>query len=609
MASSYFSDLQGFVAHLERQGELKRVRIEVDPELEMTEIATRVVRQQGPALLFERVKGADFPAVMNLFGSERRIELALGRHPAEIGEDLVRLVESINPPSLGKLWKQRASLLELLNMRAVRARGVAPVQEVVEEPDLGRLPILKCWPQDGGRFFTFPLVLTTHPVTGGRNLGIYRMHVYDARTTGMHWQIQKGGRFHYWQAEQLGRPIEVAVALGGHPALMLAAAVALPENVDEVAFAGLLRRKPYPLTSARTLSMAVPADAEFVLEGVVPPNERRIEGPFGDHFGYYSRQAPFPVFHIRKITRRRNAIYPATVVGKPPQEDKYIGDATQEMVGPLIRLLRPEVVALWAYFEAGFHNLLAVSVKVRYRREAIKTGLALLGESQLSLTKCVILVDADVNPRDFNAVLAAIARNFDPERDLTIIPRAPLDTLDFSSFRMHLGSKMILDATSPVEEDSLPGEQGDVAPSSAVSLRLGELDPRIRDWRLVGDVLLAVRVSGRPPAADYQPVSGGREVCEKIVQVGLPAGVKIVAVVSDDVELNDPVSLLWGIFTRFDPARDVIFSHSELRGVWPVYRGPMGIDATFKDGYPDPLEMPEEVKERVSRRWGEYFRG
>lgn len=617
MADSSFSDLQGFLLYLERRGELRRIRVEVDPELEITEIAARVVKERGPALLFERVKGSDFPLAINLFGSERRIEMALGRHPGEIGEKLLKLVENLNPPTIGAIWSQRSTLRELLQMRVSSSRGRALSQELSEEPDLDRLPILKCWPQDGGRFFTFPLVLTAHPTTGRRNLGIYRMHVYDSRTTGMHWQIQKGGRFHYWQAEAEGKPIEVAVALGGHPALMLAAAVALPENVDEVAFAGLLMGKPYPLVPAKTLAMGVPANAEFVIEGVVPPHERRTEGPFGDHFGYYSRQAPFPVFHINRITRRRNAVYPATVVGKPPQEDKYIGDATQEMVGPLMKLLRPELASLWAYYEAGFHNLLAAAVRVRYRREAIKTGLALLSESQLALTKVVILVDADVNPRDFDAVLAALRRNFDPERDLTVIPRAPLDTLDFSSFRMHLGSKMIVDATSPVEEDLVeravrslgqedasaltPWERGSAdvgagGPAAPSPADLPGLDSRILGWRLLGDVLLAVQVS-----------SGGRELCERLLRAGVPAGVKIVAAVSRDVDMDDRESLLWGIFTRFDPARDVVFARAELRGIWPVYHGPMGIDATFKEGYPDPLEMPEEVKLRVSQRWGEYF--
>jgi 4-hydroxy-3-polyprenylbenzoate decarboxylase len=274
------------------------------------------------------------------------------------------------------------------------------------------------------------------------------------------------------------------------------------------------------------------------------------------------------------------------------------------------------------------------AVRVRFRREAIKTALALLSESQLALTKCVILVDAGVDPRDFDAVLAAMRRNFDPERDLTIIPRAPLDTLDFSSFRMHLGSKMIVDATSPVEEElaAQPSAKGTVDPVSIP--RLEGVDGRVRDWRLVGDVLLAVRIDSHPrefatgaqlseaavvgsltgddsippdvfPAG--QAVSPGREVCEKLLRTPLPSRVRLVAVLSEDVDLNDPVSLLWGIFTRFDPARDVTFAHTEIRGVWPVYRGPMGIDATFKPGYPDPLEMPEEMIQKVSRRWGEYF--
>jgi 4-hydroxy-3-polyprenylbenzoate decarboxylase len=583
---------------LDHEGEVARIGVEVDPELEITEIATRVLREGGPVLFFERVKGSSFPLVINLFGTARRIEMALGRPPAEIGENLARLAEGLNPPSMRRVWAQRSALRDLVNMRTATPRSQALSQEVSEAPDLNKLPILKCWPNDGGRFVTLPLVLTTDPATGRRNLGMYRLHVFDARTTGMHWQIQKGGRFHYYEASARRQSIEVAVALGGDPALILAATLPLPENIDEIAFAGLLRRKPYPMVPAETLSLSVPANAEFILEGVVPYEERAMEGPFGDHYGYYSREAPFPVFHLKRITRRRNAIYPATVVGKPPQEDAYIGNATQEIMTPLIRLIHPEVADLWAYYETGFHALTVVSVKVRYRKEAVKTALSLLGTGQLTLCKVIVMVDAEVDPKDFDAVLAAAGRNFEPERDFVLIPGAPIDTLDFSSFRMHLGSKMIVDATSPVEEDTLPEEKGGsrgAISSGGEEVDLSAVDPRICGHRLLAGTLLAVKVS-----------SGG-EIAEKLAKTRLASSAKIVAVVSSDVKLEDRMALMWGIFTRFDPARDVLFAEAELRGSWPIYRGSMIIDATFKEGYPEPLEMTEEVKEKVSKRWGEYF--
>jgi 4-hydroxy-3-polyprenylbenzoate decarboxylase len=583
--------LSAFLAECERRGDLLRITREVDPEHEATEIACREARGEGPALLFEKVRGARYPLAVNVLAARRRIEWALGRTPAEVGAELASLVRAVPPQRLADLWALRPLLGRALAMRpkhVTAARRELPVE-------LGPLPNLKLWPKDGGRFVTFGLVLTADPETRKRNLGVYRMHIYDDATTGMHWQISKGGGFHYHRAERRGEPLPVAVAVGADPCLLLAAVAPLPEGVDELGFAGFLRGAPTRLTRARAVDAWVPADAEFVLEGEVPPAERRPEGPFGDHFGHYSHVAPFPVFHLRAITSRERAIYQASVVGKPPQEDKFMGEAAQEFFGGVLRVLFPEVRALWAYFEAGFHNLLAVSVENRFAREARKTALGLMGTGQLGLTKVIVLVDEDVDPRDRGAVFGAVARHFDPAEDLILLPGVPLDTLDFTSFTMNLGSKMILDA------QSAPGARGRpvrLPPGQPPISRAPDVtDPRVlfpevMDWRLAWGALLVAQTEG-----------DGRKLVGEMVARAEYEDIPLVVAVSPDVPLDDPELLLWGIFTRFDCARDLVARAVESRGVWSAARGPLGIDATWKPGYPEPVQNPPEVTARVDAWW------
>jgi len=483
-----FHDLQSYLGALEARGDLRRVAAEVDPVLEITEIATRMLREEGPALLFERVTGSPFPLAINFLASHRRIELVLGQEPAALGEALVGLWEAAQSLSPRRLLAQRRALGGLLAMR-LRRVARAPVQDVVEPPDLSSLPVLQCWPGDAGRFITFGLVLTQHPDTGRRNLGVYRLQVRGPDTTGMHWQLQKGGGFHYRVAEEREQPLEVAVVLGGDPGLILAAVAPLPEGIDELLFSGLLRRQPLAMAAARSLRLLVPARAEFILEGEVRPRERAPEGPFGDHFGHYSESAPFPVFHVRLITRRARPVYPAAVVGKPPQEDRYLGEAVQMMLGPLLRVLHPELRGLWAYYEAGFVNFAVAAVAARYPKEALKTAFGLLGMGQFSLTKVLVLVNADVDPRDFRGVLRAIARHFDPTQDFTLLPRTAYDTLDFASFEMELGSKMVLDATTNATAPATP-----VPSEAAVALALRSLPEA-----------LAARLGAHVVATDIAP--------------------------------------------------------------------------------------------------------
>ncbi|CAN5298854.1 hypothetical protein BH18GEM1_BH18GEM1_18810 [soil metagenome] len=620
-----FPDLQTFLRHCEARGDLTRVAVEVDPRHEITEIVTRVVAADGPALWFERVKGSRFPVVANVLGANRRCEWALGREPDAIGAELLESAERLMPPSPAGLWGARRTLLRGRHFR-VRRRGGRDPGAAGGTPGapagpgapltLDDLPILTCWPEDGGRFITFPLVVTAHPETGGRNLGIYRMHVLGPMRTGMHWQIMKGGGYHYAAAEARGQPLPVAVALGADPITLLASVAPLPEGIDELAFAGFLRGAPTDLARCDAVDAWAPAAAEFVLEGVVPPFEREMEGPFGDHFGHYSHAAPFPVFHVRRIACRADPVYPAAVVGKPPQEDRAMGEAVAGIAGPLIRLIHPEVVDLHAYFEAGFHNLLVVAVRERYRKEAVKAALALLGQGQLALTKVAVVVDADVPTGECGAVLEAFRRHWSAADDALILPGVPQDTLDFTSFTMNLGSKLILDCTSgaggiagddrpapPAGPAGLADLPGGPDPSFAPPT---EQDPRVESWRPYGSpdgpagaALLVARVRARDGRT-------GHAVAETLAASPALGRIKWVAVVSDDVPLDDRTLLLWGIFTRFDAARDVVFSEMRLDGAWPRYAGRMAIDATWKPGYPNPIEMDPAVVRLVDERWKEY---
>jgi 4-hydroxybenzoate decarboxylase subunit C len=588
-----FTDLQQFVTYLEANNELARVRCEVDAELEITEIASRALRLGMPALLFESVKGSPYPLLINTLASSRRIELALGVHPDKLGEDLIRFVERAMPPTPKLLFSESGMIRRAIHARP-RHKHSGISQQIVESPDLSKLPVLKSWPEDGGRFITLPQVFTYDPVSGKRNVGMYRMHVFDERTTGMHWQIQKGGGFQFFQAEKMNKPFELAVALGTDPAMLLATIAALPEGIDEAMFAGFLRNRRTDFVKARSLSISVPANAEFILEGVVQPHERRIEGPFGDHFGHYSAASEFPVFHLSAVTHRKNPIYPATVVGIPPMEDKFLGDATQQILGPLAKLLHSEAKGLWAYYEAGFHNLLVVAIEERYQKEAMKTALGLMGTQQLSLTKCLITVPHTVDPRDFTQVMRAVRENFDPHFDFMMLPKVPLDTLDFTSFTMNLGSKMIIDATRKRRAKEL---KWDGAAIRAGIDALRSCDRRISDVNLVDETLLLVKVT-----------QDGAQVISTIVKNPALEGITLAAAVSGDVDIRDRENYIWGVFTRFDCERDVQFTDTALHGIAPIYKGMLGIDATWKTGYQKPLVMDERIVKKVDERWDAYWK-
>lgn len=482
-----FDSLGQFVRALRKAGELKEIKVPVNPYLEISEISDRVVKAGGPALLFTNVMGSRYPVLTNQFGSERRMAMAFGARTIEEVADRIRSAIDLRVPQTagGKIGKL-LSLGALANALPHTVRH-APVQEVVDHaPDLRALPVLTTWPMDGGPFITLPLVVTKDPVSGTQNVGMYRVQVYDRRTTGMHWQRHKQGRA---QAAKWGRKVPVAVVVGADPAVTYAATAPLPPIVDEISLAGFLRGRSVNLVKCKTIDLKVPADAEFVLEGYVDNEDLRVEGPFGDHTGVYSLADYFPTFHVHCVTHRRNPIYAATVVGKPPMEDAWLGKATERFFLPLLQMVVPEIVDYNLPVEGGFHNLCIISVKKSYPGQAKKVMNALWGLGHMMmLTRCLIVVDHDVDVQDLRAVTWFALNNVDASRDLVVMP-GPVDDLDHSgSYLPSLGHKLGIDATRKGPDEGYerawpPDVEMDALTRSQVTRRwaeygLGKLDPR-----------------------------------------------------------------------------------------------------------------------------------
>lgn len=443
-----YKDLRDFVRVLEKRGLLKRITVEVDPDLEITEITDRISKAEGPALLFEKVKGSPYPLLINAFGSWERICLALEVDSLEdIGRQILEIIEPEIPTNLMGKLKQLPKLKQLANFIPKIVKN-GPVKEVIEKdnPSLDSLPIIKCWPRDGGPFITLPLVFTRNPITGTPNCGMYRMHVYDETTTGMHWHIHKHGSRHFRDAGRKKERLPVAVALGADPAVIYSATAPLPDDFDEMLFAGFLRGAPVELIRCETVDLMVPAQAEIILEGYVDPDESRIEGPFGDHTGYYSLAEAYPVFHITCITRRREPLYPTTIVGKPPMEDCFLGKATERIFLPLLKKQMPEVVDMNLPLEGIFHNIAFLSIDKRYPGHARKVMHAIWGTGQMMFTKMIVIVDAHVNVQDNGEMLWRLGNNVDWKRDIEVV-EGPLDALDHSSPLSKYGAKIGIDAT------------------------------------------------------------------------------------------------------------------------------------------------------------------
>ncbi len=453
-----YKDLQEYIRSLDSAKDLKIIKAEVDPILEITEIADRVVKSGGPALLFSNVKGSPYPLAINLFGTYERTCSAFGvNSPDEIVERIKTFIPDTIPSSITDKAKLLWQMKDLKNFQPKTVRsGIS--QEVVEsDANLFDLPVMKCWPKDAGRFITLPLVITKNPETGSQNLGMYRIQLVDKKRALMHWHIHHDGACHHRMHQEKGIDMDIAVVIGCDPATMYSATAPLPPGIDEMIFSGFLRNKPVELVKGKTVDLLVPANAEFILEGHVSCSETSLEGPFGDHTGFYSDADNYPVFHLKTITRRKYPVYPSTIVGKPPMEDYYLGKVTERIFLPLLKLQIPEVVDMNFPCEGVFHNCVLVSIKKEYPGQARKVASSIWGLGQMMFTKTIVIVDKDVDVQNVSETVWTALSNVDPERDI-FFTKGPLDVLDHSSPQPIFGSKAGIDATVKLPAEGHPRE-------------------------------------------------------------------------------------------------------------------------------------------------------
>jgi len=576
-----YKDLPDFLKALEEKNLLETIGVEVDPNLEITEITDRISKSYGPAIKFTNVKGSPYPLVINTVGTYERLNLAFGvNHLDEIANEIASYLDISAYASLRD--KVRA-IPKLLPLPFIFPRKVkrAPCQEVIEEPNLDTLPIIKCWPEDGGKYITLPLVFTKDPETGQQNVGMYRLQVYDQKTTGMHWHLHKDGKEIYEKYRKLGKKMPVSVALGCDPTIIYAATAPLPKMIDEMIFAGYLKKRPVKLVKCITNELYVPAQAEFILEGYVNLDELREEGPFGDHTGYYSLSDQYPVFHIEKITRKKNPIYPTTIVGKPPMEDCYLGKATERMFLPLLKLQCPEVIDMDFPLEGVFHNCAIVSIKKSFPLHGNKVLSALWGLGQMMYTKMIIIVDGAVDVHDYKAVLSQMLTHATKKKHF-IISEGPLDALDHASDRAFQGYRLGIDATTKRSSEA-SGMAYDAFQITSMLKNIGK-----------GEILFKHYV---------KTASSNATTYLETMQTTANA----VILLDEDVDIENLSTVAWKVFNNIDANRDILIIEKEDGHLF------IGVDATKKgpeDGlhrpWPNDIEMTQDIKAIVDKRWQSY---
>lgn len=598
-----YRSLRHFVTSLESAGELVRVKSFVSPQLEMTEVADRMVKNGGKALLFEN-NGTPFPVLLNGFASDARMNMALGvKRLDEIMQEMERLFRDLAAPKERLIDKIRMLplLSELSSWMPKTLTGRGDCQEVVmTQPDLTRLPVLTCWPADGGPFITLPGVHTKDPETGTRNLGMYRMQIFDRALTGMHWHLHKGSAHHYQKYKNRGERMPVSVTLGGDPAYTYAATAPLPENIDEYLLAGFLRKKRVELVKCLTNDLEVPGDVDFVIEGYVDPSEELIwEGPFGDHTGFYSLADYFPKFHVTCITHRLDAIYPATIVGIPPQEDGWIGKATEKIfLMPIRTTVAPEVVDMHMPVEGVFHNITLASIHATYPGQPFKIMNSFWGAGQMMFNKIMVVTNGDVDLRDYKSLAKHVSQVVDPEDDVQFV-RGPVDILDHSSSRFAFGSKIGIDATRKTPQ------KGASEPTSAV-VHLTRILSRFPEVKEVNGSLLEEGISLLVLSIKKEQRGFVRSLARELLESELIAGIKFVVVVDAPVDVFCLSDVTWIAANNLDPVRDCFF----------VERNGMRVPTLFFDGtrksaalddfsrdWPNIIAMDDATIKSIDRKW------
>ncbi len=581
-------NLQSYLQTLQREGELKVIEEPVDPHLDLAEIQRRVVSRQGPALLFAKVKGTDFPVVTNLFGTRRRIDLAFGENPIRFVKRVVEAAHTLMPPTLSKLWDFRDLARDLLTAGTRPAKTGPAMDRLVCPARLKMMPQIKSWPMDGGAFLTLPLVYSEHPETGKGNLGMYRIQLYEDAVAGMHFQIHRGIGFHYHESEKRNVSLPVNLFLGGPPALIMAAIAPLPEDVPELILAALLQGERIRLIRDKKISpLPVVAEADFTLVGSVPPRKRRLEGPFGDHYGYYSLAHEYPVFEVDRIYHRRDAVFPATVVGRPPQEDHYIGEYLQDLLSPVFPLVMNGVTAVRAYDEAGVHTLAAAIVRNRYWKEAFMAALRILGEGQLSLTKFLLVADVPLSLKDFKPLLMHILERADFASDLYVFANVSQDTLDYSSRKVNEGSKAIL--------LGLGDKRFELRETPAEPLK----NPAFRNMCIFAPGVLVVE---GPAWKENDPC------IRELLREEAVRGFRMVILADNASDcVKDEASFMWTVFTRFEPAADIFALENTLQRYHVSLSAPILLDCRVKPWFPPEVKPSPETVARIDSLWPRIF--
>lgn len=581
-----YKSLQEFVDALERAGELVRVKEFVDPKWEITEIADRYIKHDKPALLFENT-GTDFPLLINSMGSYKRMCMALGvDHLDAIGDDIAGLFKKFTSPKQGLLDKvmMLPELGKVASWMPKELKGKGACQEVIlHDPDITKLPVMTCWPADGGPFITLPVIHTVDPENGIRNVGMYRMQVFGPKLTGMHWHKHKVSAGHFNKYKAMGERMPVSVVLGGDPVYTYAATAPLPPNVDEYLLAGFIRKRKVELVKCITNDLYVPADADFVIEGYVDPQEEFIyEGPFGDHTGYYSLADYYPKFHITCITHKKRAIYPSTIVGIPPQEDAWIGKATERIfLTPIKLTMLPEVEDMELPIEGVFHNLTIVKIKKEYAGHAQKVMNAMWGAGQMMFNKILVICDTETDIHDYTAVAKAISAHVDPAQDI-YFSTGPMDVLDHSCSKFAFGGKMCVDATTKLPEERTAAHgisTGDAIDREALMRKYPEI-------RYVNDSLLQSGISCVTIAIEKSRPGHVRQLHQSLAAEPEFRHVKFIAYVDHPVEAADNGVVTWNTSNNMDARRDAF--------IVPGYDGRSicGMDGTRKTKRLDQFERP-----------------
>ncbi len=602
-----YKNLSAFIQALEEHNELLRIQTQVDPKLEISEITDRVLKAKGKALLFENT-GTEFPVLINAFGSEKRMSLALGTEKLDaLAREVDMLFNELMQPRNGLMEKLRMlpSLGKIASWMPKKVSGKGACQDVVmKEPDLSKLPVLTTWPHDGGSFVTLPIVHTLDLQTKVQNAGMYRMQVLDKNHTGMHWQLHKTGARHFEEYKKAGKKMPVTVVLGGDPSYTYCATAPLPDNIDEYMLAGFLRKKKVEMVRCLTNELYVPADADIIIEGYVDPEEELIyEGPFGDHTGYYSLADYYPRFHVTCITHRKNAVYPATIVGIPPQEDEWLGKATERIFLAPIRLsMMPEFIDMDMPVEGVFHNITIVKIKKTYAGQGMKVMNALWGAGQMMFNKVMIVVDRDIDIHNYREVLRVVHESYDPMHD-TLINRGPADVLDHASRAFAFGGKLGLDATDKLPEEVPPRIGGD----PFMAIKKDEILNAFSEITSVNDSMVSrglLLIGLKKNRKDH-----ARKLIDEMCAKGWIKGIKLCVFAEAVADIDDFSEITWRVANNIDPSTDCFLAGGN--------DGFLVIDGaekhasydSFRREWPNVVTMDETTIKKVDQRWKEYGLG